>query len=97
MDDLNEAIARYIGWSISAFPKEDAARVVERFGMVLAPALVERVRALLDELRAIQPDWTRHTLVTASRSAAMLMKNGHPELDDPAVAAFEWIYSWWWK
>ncbi|MDO7837514.1 hypothetical protein Q4610_20960 [Sphingobium sp. HBC34] len=97
MDDYNQAVVLYIGWEIASFPQEDEARVLDRFGPTLGPALVVRVQALLEELQAIQPNWDQHTLVSASNWAVKQLKQKHPQLDEAATSALEWIYSWWWK
>ena len=97
MDDFNNAITLYIGWKINPFPKEDEGRVLDRFGLAAGGVLVTRVRAILDELQQLQPNWNEHDLVSASKWAADQIKLKNPELDDAAIAALEWIYSWWCK
>jgi hypothetical protein len=94
---ISSAVCIFVGRGISPYPKEDGTRLREAFGAELAADLEPRIRLLLDELDQIKPDWKTHTLESASKSAAGDMKTKHPELDEKAVAALEWIYSWWWK
>jgi hypothetical protein len=97
MNDLNHAIALYVGWNVSLYPNEDEIRVLSHFGEVEGTKLVERVRLILEELQQIQPNWEEHDLVSASKCAVESLASRHSTLNDEARAALEWIYSWWWK
>lgn len=97
MTQLNTAIPLYVGYGVSSFPKEDATRLVGPFGPELGAQLAAQISKLLAELDGIKPDWSKHDLVTASKWAVAELKRSHPELDEKATAALEWIYSWWWK
>lgn len=97
MDALNRAIVLYIGRGMSPYPKEDESRVVDHFGASQGSTLAAQVRKILEELQRMQPNWDQHDLVGASKWAVSQLKLKHEGLDDAAVAALEWIYSWWWK
>jgi hypothetical protein len=95
--NLSSAVSLFIGRGKSAYPKEDVTRLIAAFGPKIAADLEPRVRGLLAELDQIKPDWKVHDLVGAAKWAVGKLKAQHPELDEEAVAALEWIYSWWWK
>jgi hypothetical protein len=97
MDGLNQAIPLFVGWGVSSFPKEDGKRIIDRFGLVEGRKLSAEVQALVDELRGITPDWSKHTLVSAGQWAVAQLKSRHPELSDEAASALNWLYTWWWK
>lgn len=94
MDDLNEAIRLYVGWAITRYPQEEAARVAERFGAARGAVLTARVQLLLHELQAVPIDWQVHTLASGSAEAARAMKLRHPALDEAATSAMAWSFSW---
>lgn len=97
MSNINTAISIYVGYGITPFPKENSARLAGSFDIEAARQLESQINALLSELEKLQPDWTAHTLASASKWAVTELKRSHPELDDKATDALEWIYSWWWK
>ena len=94
---INEAVPLYLGYELDPFPKEDASRLVSKFGVERGNELESQVKMLLNELIKLKPDWNAHTLVTASRWAVAELRQVHPELDNRSIAALEWVYSWWWK
>lgn len=97
MDTLNEAIPLYIGVGVSSYPKEDDARVLERFGSEAGHAILERVQTIVAELQSIETDWEKHTLVSGSKWAVEKLRSKHDDINDESGSALEWIYSWWWK
>jgi len=94
---INEAVPVFVGYGITVFPKLDGNRLTAKFGPEISIDLERQVKSLLDELKKLQPDWTSHTLVSASKWAVSELRRVHPELDDRAASALEWVYSWWWK
>lgn len=96
-DDLNDAIQLYVGIGTSQFPKEDDVKVIDQFGAEAAQPLVAGVRSVIDDLQKVQPDWERHTLVSASHWAVEQVSMNHPELTEKSKVALEWLYSWWWR
>jgi hypothetical protein len=97
METLNEAIPLYIGVGVSPYPKEDEARLFERFGDDAGRAVLEAVRAIISELQTIEPDWEKQTLVSGSKWAVEKLRSNYDDLDDKSGSALEWLYSWWWK
>ncbi|MBI2946666.1 MAG: hypothetical protein HYY23_03410 [Verrucomicrobia bacterium] len=96
-DLISAAVPLYVGYGITPFPKEDGERLVREFGPEVGRQLELKVKQVLGELDQLKPDWSAHTLVSASRWAGTELSDRHPELDAKAVAALEWIFSWWWK
>lgn len=94
---LSLAVIRYLGHGIALHPDENSARLVEEFGAETASGIEPYVRQLLDELNSLKPDWTVHTLVTAGAWAKDKMSRTHPELNEGALRALEWTFTWWWR
>ena len=95
--DINEAIAIYIGYGLNSFPKEDESRLIKKYGEKNGNDLHARVRGILKELGEIQPDWNNDSLITAAEKASRFVASTHPELDETAIKAMQWIFTWWWK
>ena len=94
---LNEAIPLYIGVGFSPYPKEDEARLLDRFGSEEGKVVLEQVQAILSELQTFEPDWEKHTLLSGAKWAVEGLRNNHRDLTDESGSALEWIYSWWWR
>jgi len=94
---LNEAIPLYVSVGLSPYPKEDGARLLDRYGSEEGNAVLKEVLALMSELQSIEPDWEYHSLISGARWAVNQLKINHENLTDECGAALEWIYSWWLK
>lgn len=94
---LNDAIVIYLGYGKEICPKECSGCVTEKYGEIEGGKLVAEVRSLLGELNELKPDWSEHTLDSAAKRASCQMRNNHEELDELAISAFGWVFSWWWR
>jgi hypothetical protein len=94
---LSLAVTRFLGYGMAAYPDENPARLIEEFGAQAASKLESDVRLLLDELNNLKPDWSMHSLVTAGAWAKDNMRCSHPELNQEALDALEWAFTWWWR
>ncbi|GAA2884674.1 hypothetical protein [Microbacterium esteraromaticum] len=92
-DTLSRAIVEYLAKGRSAFPKADEAAVVALAGAEAADVLA-RVRAIVDEMMAIEVDWSVSTLAEGGRKAHAQMADRHPELSDDALAALYWAFTY---
>ncbi len=95
--DLNRAVVLYVRHGTAAWPQRDGAAVVREFGAERAGALLPRVASLLDEIGRIDLDWRAHTLASATQCARAELQRRHPELDDAALGALAWKFSYDWK
>lgn len=96
-EDVNVAIPLYVGWQITSVPDEDLSRVASKFAPEKVEGIGQRVAAILQELNTIEPDWNEHSLASGSSWAVALLKAKFPFLDEEAVKALEWTFSWWWR
>lgn len=94
---ISLAVVRFLGYGRTTHPDEDSMRLVDEFGAETASKLEPDVRRLLDDLNNLKPDWSAHSLVTAGAWAKEKMRRGHPELDQEALDALEWAFTWWWR
>ena len=95
-DRLSRAIIEYLAKGRSSFPKTDEAAVVAAAGDDAADMVV-RVREIVDEMMAIEVDWSESSLSEGARTARATMASQHPELSDEALDALHWMFSYSWR
>lgn len=95
-DRLSRAIIEYLAKGRSSFPKTDEAAVVAA-AVDDAADMVVRVREIVDEMMAIEVDWSECSLSDGARTARSTMASRHPELGDDALAALHWMFSYSWR
>jgi hypothetical protein len=95
-DRLSRAIIEYLAKGRSSFPKTDEAAVVAVAGNDAADMVV-RVREIVDEMMAIEIDWSASSLFEGARTARATMGSRHPELSDEALDALHWMFSYSWR
>lgn len=88
---LDSALKLYFGDGTSAYPKENPQAVLAEFG----PRLLEQVEALAAGISHLRPDWSKHTLASATEWAESEMKRLHPSLDDGSAKTLGWAFSYW--
>lgn len=95
--ELNAAIVAYLQWRTSGVPKRDAeaARAVAAKGD--PEVLLARVGGLVRECGRIEVDWSTHDLAEGAALARAQMASRYPELDDEALDALSWDFSYGWK
>lgn len=95
-DRLSRAIIEYLAKGRSSFPKTDEAAVVAVAGNDAADMVV-RVREIVDEMMAIEIDWSASSLSEGARTARATMASRHPEFSDEALDALHWMFSYSWR
>lgn len=94
---LSLAVTRFLGYGMATYPDENPARLVDEFGAQAASKLEMDVRLLLGELNNLKPDWSMHSLASAGAWARNNMHHSHPDLNQEALDALEWAFTWWWR
>jgi hypothetical protein len=59
--------------------------------------MLARVRGIIDEMMAIEIDWSESSLSEGARTARATMASQHPELSDEALDALHWMFSYSWR
>ena len=95
--ELNRALVAYLGKGRSSFPRTDEAAVLAVARGDDGAELQARVRVIVSELMAIEIDWSVHTLADGGRRAERIMASRHPELDDDALGALRWMFTYNWR
>lgn len=90
---LNEAIPLYVGIGSELSPKFQAKRVEDRFGKVVAASLVVQIEAILADLWLLKPDWQKMNLEEGTDWALREIHKRYPGLDEQALNAIGWTYS----
>jgi putative intracellular protease/amidase len=95
--ELGDAVVLYLMWGRSSFPRHDPAAVMARFGNKKGGELIARVDALIGELFAVEVAWSEHTLVSGTDLATSRIRESHPELNEEAIKALGWEFSFAWR
>lgn len=95
-ENLSLAVVRFLGYREKPYPAEDTHCLIRTFGETSAIKLQADVNQLLDELNQLKPDWGTHSLASAGAWAKEQMHYKHPDLNDEALDALGWTFTWWW-
>lgn len=95
--DISRALVAYLGFKTHSFPQHSDTAVAALFPRQDAEALAMAVRRVLEDLRELQPDWDEQDLLQATQWARDSMHQKHPELNDVALDALAWSFSYGWK
>jgi len=95
-DQYSRAVVAYMGkiGHLNARPPDD--RIIEAIGD-LAPDVVPRIRAMLDDLYSAQPPmWNAKDIAEVGRRAMSWLRDRHPELSDAAIEAVsnQFAFDW---
>jgi hypothetical protein len=91
---VSDAIVVWTGKGIERSPRCDDELLVERFGADTALDLVPAVRRLYDEFYESDARQTAHDLLEMGRAAADRFRQLHPEIEETAVQALTWCYTY---
>jgi hypothetical protein len=94
---LSEAIVVWIGFHREAWPNRDDQRVLDRYGPEEGSALLEAVHALDEDFYASDAKWSAPNLVAMGDQASAEFHARHPEIDELAVQALAWAYTFDYK
>lgn len=94
---VSQAIVEYLGKGRSPFPRADDGAVVAFAAGADPEALLARVEALVDEMNAIEVDWSTKGLSEGGREAQRTMAERHPELGQIALDALYWMFTYNWR
>jgi hypothetical protein len=96
-ESLNRAIVVWTGWSDSAWPLRDDARVVAQLGPDEAATLLPQIHSLTDEFYESDARHKGRDLAEMADFATADFRARHPELSDDAVEALAWCYTFDYK
>jgi hypothetical protein len=94
---LSQAVSLYVGYGWGPYPKEDLARLNSLFGQEISEQLDKQIQQILSDLGQLKPDWKTHSLESAGAWAKQEISSRYSELDDGALDALEWLFTWWWR
>jgi hypothetical protein len=90
-------VVAYFRGATLPFPHQSPAAVEEALGAAAAARLRPRLEQLSREALAWPVDWDHHDLVSATRAVQGGLAARHPELDQEAVTALGWFFSYTFK
>lgn len=94
MQNLCLAIVTFLGFGESVYPRYERDRVVEIFDH----ELLEKVLLVLGEAERVEVNWSNNlTLADAGELVRCEMQRRHPELNDLALDAIAWKYTFDWR
>ncbi len=95
--ELSRAVVTYFRGAGRPYPHQS----LEAVGAALGPAAARRLRPQLEHLTqeafTWPIDWDQHDLVSAARVVQQGLAKRHPELDEKALAALGWFFSFTFK
>src|SRR5690349_8647988 len=86
---LSRALGAYLHHGRADRPQRDSDAVP-------SAELLLRVQAIVEETLAIEPDWVPEVVPDPVRRVVGLMGSRHPELDELALEALGWLYTYDW-
>ena len=94
-EELSRAVVMFLRGSGLAWPRSSPEAVEREMGPEVAERLLPRVRQLADEAVYWPVDWQVHPdLDTAVPVVQAAITEAHPELNDAAVSALVWNFSY---
>lgn len=91
---LSRAVVIWTGFGVTPWPKRDKARLVRTFGSEMTDKLLPLLRQLADDFNASDAMFVATDLQRMGELAAQQFRKAHPELDDNAVNALAWCYTY---
>ena len=89
---LSDAIVRYTGQCESSSPGYDETHAVDGAPPEQHHELIAQITAIVGEMFAIQVDREGLGFLEGIGYATSFIRGSHPELDDDAIAALQWLY-----
>ena len=96
---LSKAIISYLSKGKSSFPKhdEDAVRLLASDAHTDPEMLLDKAQTITTECASIEVDWSTHSLTEGGKEVARVMTERHPELEDDAIDALAWMFTYMWR
>jgi cytochrome P450 len=95
--DLSEAVILWTGWKHAAWPSRDESRVVQRFGADVASGIMSEVYKLESDFYSSDARHIARDLATMGEIASDQFRERHPEIEEEAVRALSWCYTFDYK
>jgi len=94
---LSQAVVLCLGYGVTIAPIFDVAKLVEIHGQKKGMDLFNDVRKLTDEAAQIPIDWGSTSLEVAGKKVHAEMHSRYPYLDNKALAAIAWKFTFDWR
>jgi hypothetical protein len=91
---LGVAVVAYFRGAGRPYPHQSLEAVEEALGTAAATRLRPQLEKLAHEVFTWPVDWDRHDLVSAASAVQQGLAARHPGLDEEALAAFGWCFSY---
>lgn len=92
--NLSLAIVIFLGFGENVSPRHDREKIIEIFGH----ELLDKVLLVLGEAGGIEVNWSSNlSLAEAGEVVRCEMQRRHPDLDDLALDAIAWKYTYDWR
>jgi len=94
---ISDAIVIWTGKGEARSPRRDDELLIRRFGAASTLEVIPAVHRLYDEFYESDARQTAHDLVEMGSEAADRFRQLHPEIEEAAVDAFIWCYTYDYK
>lgn len=95
--NINDGIARYVGFGSSRSPHFSKERLIEKYGAEESNVILPKIIEVYSDIDDLRPDWSNHSLVSAGSWAKSEIIKKHPWLDSNALDALIWHFTWRWR
>ncbi len=92
-DPINEAVAIYTAFGKSPFPRARSNDLIVQYGPERGAELKLRIVALLEDLQQSMPTGEKRSRKSVTEQAIEQFRPRHPELDESALKALAWTFS----
>ena len=96
-NELSQAVVLCLGYGVAVAPISDVAKLVEIHGQQKGMELFNDVRKLTDKAAQIPIDWDNSSLEVAGKKVHAEMHRRYPYLDNKALTAIAWKFTFDWR
>ena len=96
-NELNQAMLLFLGYGTNVSPQSNHLLLKKKYGETTANTLLKDINQILQKLNAVNIDWSSVNLVGAGEVAAQAVYSEYPFLDDKALKALAWKFSFDWR
>lgn len=91
---LNRAIIVYLGKSSSSYPQSNVSAVKELTSSDEAGELLSTVELIVNGSMSVEIDWSTHSLSEAGNEVKRVMAARYPQLNEAALDALSWAFTY---
>lgn len=96
-DIISSSLIEYLGYGRLTYPREDMCRALIGVEEDLKKNIADEIEKIMTDANQMQPDWENHDLFSGCKWISEKIGDKYKSLNDEALKAISWAYSFWWK